>query len=120
MSTDDQHRRASRQLRLRIGRLRRRIDRRVRRLERQGRRLVPWRTYVRRYPTHALAAALGVGLAASAGLSGGLSRRLGFHLARRAVNRTFHYLFRELEAIWADATPRRPETEPSGDDDGEG
>ena len=119
MSTLDQQRRARRRLRLRIGRLRRRIDRRVRRLEREGHRLVSWRTYVGRYPAQALAAALGLGVAASAGLSGGLSRRLGFYLARRAVDRTVDRLGKELEAIWAESTPDGDATERSGGADGQ-
>lgn len=119
MSTDDEQRRARRRLRLRIGRLRRRIDRRVRRLEREGHRLVSWRTYVRRFPAQALAAAVGLGLVASAGLSGGLSRRLGFHLARRAVDRTVDRVWKELEGIWAESTPDRAATGRSGGADGE-
>jgi hypothetical protein len=118
MSTYHDQRRAKRQLRLRIGRLRRRIDRRVRRLQREGHRLVSWRTYVRRYPAQALAAAVGLGLAASAGLSGRLAQRLGFHLARRAVDRAVNRAWKELGAIWAESTPDRAATEPSGGTDG--
>ena len=118
MTTSLDDRRAKRELRLRIGRLRRRIDRRVRRLEREGHRLVSWRTYVRRYPAQAMAAAVGVGLAASAGLSGGFTRGLGSLLARRAVDRTLDRIWKEWEAILAESTPDPAPTERNGGADG--
>jgi hypothetical protein len=104
-------RRAKRELRLQIARARRRIDRRVWAMEREGRRLTSWRTYVRRYPTQALAAALGLGLAASAGLSPGWPRWLGARLTRRALDRAIAKAWHELEAIWAESTPDRPAAE---------
>lgn len=60
--------RTRRDLRLRIGRLRRRIDGRIHATRRKAQRLASWRTYVKRYPGSAVTAALGVGLALSAGL----------------------------------------------------
>ena len=73
---------------------------------------------MRRYPAQALAAAVGAGLAASAGLSGGFARRLGLYLGRRAVDRTMHQICKELKAIWAESTPDRAATEQSGGADG--
>ena len=58
----------NRRLRLRIGRLRRRIDGRLHSMQREGRRLVSWKTYVRNYPGSTVMAALGAGLALSAGV----------------------------------------------------
>jgi ElaB/YqjD/DUF883 family membrane-anchored ribosome-binding protein len=110
--------RARRELRLRIARQRRRIDRRVRGLEREGRRLASWRTYVRRYPAQALAAAAGLGLIVSAGLGRGWPRLVGAQLTRRAVVRLVARLWREVEAIWAASRPAPPSAEPSGVDDG--
>ena len=118
MTVETNHRRAKRELRLRIGRLRRRIDRRVRSLEREGLRLVSWRTYVRQYPAQAVLAAMGLGLAASAGLSGGWSRLLGVHLTRRAVDRAVARVWVELEQIWAESKPGPPPGEQSGAEDG--
>ena len=62
-------------LRLEIAVQRRQIDRQVRATQRQGQQLLSWRTYARRYPVWMLAAGLGAGLAAAAGLGRrGLSR----------------------------------------------
>jgi hypothetical protein len=105
MTTDIDHRRERRALRLRVARLRRRIDRRTRSLEREGRRLVSWQTYVRRFPASALLAAFGIGLAASAGPRAGWSRMLGLQLARRAGDKAVGGLIRELKAIWDESNP---------------
>jgi hypothetical protein len=97
-----------RQLRQRIGRLRRRIGNRLRSSALAARRLTNWRTYVKRYPAAAIAAALGAGLA----LSGGLSRRrrlpqrLGARLMRHAGQAVVRLLKQELARLWADSTPR--------------
>jgi hypothetical protein len=107
-----------RDLRLRIGRLRRRIDGRIRSAGREARRLVSWRTYVRSYPGYAVTAALGVGLAASAGLSAGrLWRWLGLRLLRRAAAGAAGRFWQELRQVWAESTPRSGQTEGSGADD---
>jgi hypothetical protein len=96
--------RTKRDLRLRIGRLRRQIDGRIRTTERQARRLVSWRTYVRSYPGYAVTAAVGIGLAASAGLSArGMSRWLGLRLLRRAARGASRRFWQELKQIWADS-----------------
>lgn len=112
------HRRRKRELRLEIGRLRRRIDRRVRSLEREGLRLVSWRTYVERYPGYAVAAAFGIGLAASAGSGGGWSRLLGLRLARRALDKAACGVWQELKGIWAESKPGRPTGDRSGAENG--
>jgi hypothetical protein len=115
---DVESERRKRDLRLRIGRLRRRIDGRVRNAERQARRLASWRTYVRSYPGHAVAAALGLGRAASAGLSGRwISRRLGLRLVRRAADGLASRCWQELQQIWADSAPRQRVPDASGADD---
>ncbi|OHB66032.1 MAG: hypothetical protein A2V70_16765 [Planctomycetes bacterium RBG_13_63_9] len=112
-----QEERTKRDLRLRIGRLRRRIDSRLRASDRQARRLLSWRSYVRHWPGHSMVAALGVGLALSAGLSARrLSRWLGFRLIRRATDRATRELWRELERIWADSTPAKPAQNHGADD----
>jgi hypothetical protein len=118
MTADLDLQRAKRRLRIRIARLRRRIDRRVRSVRDEGRRLVSWRTYVRRYPAQAVLAAMGLGLAASAGVSRRGLRLLGFHLVRRAVGKAFDRLGRELAASWAESKPRGPESDSSGAKDG--
>jgi hypothetical protein len=98
--------RRKRALRLQIGRLRRRIDGRVRSSTAGARRLVSWRTYVRSYPGPAVLAALGTGLALSAGLSTRrLSRWLGLRLVRRAADQAGRLLWRELKQVWNDSTP---------------
>ena len=104
---DAEQERRKRDLRLRIGRLRRRIDGAIRSAESEARRLVSWRTYVRRFPGYAVTAALGVGLAAYAGLSTGrLSRWLGLRLLRRAAEGAGGRFSEELRQIWADSDPR--------------
>ena len=71
---------------LRIGRSRRRIDRRLRATKDHARELLSWRTYVVRYPGWALAAALGVGMAASSALRPArIARWLASALLRRAL-----------------------------------
>jgi hypothetical protein len=104
-----------RDLRLRIGRLRRQIDGRVRATERQARRLVSWRTYIRSYPGYALTAAVGIGLAASAGLSPrAMSRWLGLRLLRRGARGATRRFWQELKQIWAESAPGRAEAEATG------
>lgn len=71
-----------RALRLRIGRSRRRIDGRLRATRSRARQLLSWKTYVERYPAWALAAAVGVGLAAAAGVR---PRRVARWLGRSLV-----------------------------------
>jgi len=114
MSIDIDRRRVKRALRQRIERLRRRIDRRVRSLEREGLRLVSWRTYVVRYPAQAVLAALGLGLAASAGLGGGWPRLLGRHLTRRALDKAISGMWDEFKQIWAESVPDRPAADEGG------
>jgi hypothetical protein len=114
MTTQIDPQRARRDLRLRIGRLRRRIDRRIRALEREGRRLASWRTYVRRYPAHAVLAAMGLGLAVSAGPRGGWGRQVGMHLLRRMGKRGGDRIWSELERIWRESKPEGPPPEPGG------
>lgn len=115
---DAEQERRKRDLRLRIGRLRRRIDGGIRSAESEARRLVSWRTYVRRFPGYAVTAALGVGLAASAGLSTGqLSRWLGLRLLRRAAEGAGGRFSEELRQIWADSAPGSTPAESTGADD---
>jgi hypothetical protein len=110
---DPQPEQRKRDLRLKIGRLRRRIDRHVRGSERELRRLASWQTYVRRFPGHAIVAAMGVGLALSSGLRPAqLARWISLGLARRVVDRTLRQIGDELHRIWADSTPGN--TVPSG------
>jgi hypothetical protein len=118
MTADADHQRAKRELRLRIGRLRRRIDGRIRSVGREGRRLASWRAYVRRYPAHAVLAALGLGLTASGGLKGGWSRLLGAVVFRRTIYRVVDRVWRELEAICNESKPKRPTAEASGAEHG--
>ena len=115
---DVEQERRKRDLRLRIGRLRRRVDDRIRSTGRQARRLVSWRTYVRSHPGYAVTAALGVGLAASAGLSASrLSRWLGLRLLRRATEGAAGRFWQELGQIWADSVPKPGAAETTGTDD---
>ena len=115
---DAERERRKRDLRLRIGRLRRRIDGRVHGTGREARRLVSWRAYVRSYPGYALTAALGLGLAASAGLSAGrLSRWLGLSLLRRAAQGAGGEFWQELRRIWAESAPGSTPAESTGADD---
>jgi hypothetical protein len=115
---DEEPERTERELRLRIGRLRRRIDRRIRRAGREAERLVSWRTYVRSYPGYAVTAALGVGLAASAGLSPRrLWRWLGLKLLRRSAEGVFGRFWQELRQVWADSAPRSGQAQAGGADD---
>jgi hypothetical protein len=93
-----------RALRLRIGRSRRRLDGRLRASRNRVGQLVSWRTYVVRYPVWAMAAALGAGMAASAGLKPArLSRSLGLSLVRRALGKVQQEVWAELRRIWTDA-----------------
>jgi len=95
-----------RDLRLRIGRSRRRLDGRLRPSRDRIGQVLSWRTYVVHYPAWALAAALGAGMAASAGLRPGrMSQRLGLSLVRRAFGGFQQHLWAELRRIWNDSTP---------------
>ena len=106
MIVDAQQEQIKRQLRRRIGRLRRRIDNRIRGSSREARRLTSWRTYVKHYPASAIMAALGVGLALSAGLSARrLSRWLGLRLLRQGWDTASGLLRQEIEQLWADSSP---------------
>ena len=97
-----------RELRLRIGRSRRRLDRRLRGTRDHAKQLLSWRTYVVRYPAWALAAALGTGLAASAGLKPSrLSRWLGLALVRQGLGGIQQRLWADLQRIWTDSTPKK-------------
>jgi hypothetical protein len=105
---DDEPLRRKRELRLRIGRLRRKIDSRLRATEDSARRLLSWRTYVVRYPAWSLAAAMGAGLAASAGFKRGrVSRWLGLALVRRAMGGFQQNVWAELRRTWTQSTPDR-------------
>ena len=100
--------RRKRDLRLRIARSRRRIDGRLRATRNSAKQLVSWQTYVVRYPAWALAAALGVGMAVSAGLRPGrMSRWLGLSLVRHAFGGFQQQFWAELRRIWTDTTPDR-------------
>jgi hypothetical protein len=102
----DQRLRRKRELRLQIGRSRRRIDRRFRAAEDRAGALLSWRTYVVRYPGWALAAALGLGMAASAGLHPTrVSHWLGMSLVRRALGGLQHQFWTDLQQLWTDSTP---------------
>ena len=106
--TDDELQYRKRELRLRIGRSRRRINGRLRGIQDRTRQLVSWRTYVVRYPAWSVAAALGAGMAVSAGLrSGRISRWLGLALIRRASGGFQRQLWAELRRVWTDSTPER-------------
>jgi len=105
---DPEIQRAKRELRRRIARSRRRIDGRLRAVGSGARRLTSWQAYVKAYPGSAITAALGTGLALSAGLSGrSILRRMGMRLAGRAADRAGRRCWEELEQIWADSAPDR-------------
>jgi hypothetical protein len=100
--------RHKRNLRLRIGRSRRQLSGRLRASRDGIGQLLSWRTYVVRYPGWALAAALGAGMAASAGFRPGrMSQRLGLSLVRRAFGGFQQRLGAELRRVWDDSTPDR-------------
>jgi hypothetical protein len=90
-----------RRLRAELARLRRRIDADVASARGEVAGLVSWRKYVTRFPLASLAAALGVGLIASAGMS---PRRWSRWLGRRAVAAAMAgvqaRLVAELRALW--------------------
>ncbi len=93
-----------RELHLRIGRSRRKIDRRLRATKDHARQLLSWRTYVVRYPGWALAAALGVGMAASSALRPArIAGWLGSALLHRALGGFKQQLWSELRRIWRDS-----------------
>jgi hypothetical protein len=105
---DDELLRRKRELRLRIGRSRRKIDGRLRATEDSARRLLSWRTYVVRYPVWSLAAALGAGVAASAGFRPSrMSRWLGLSLVRHALGGFQQNVWAELRRTWTQSTPDR-------------
>ena len=119
-TVDPKQERSKRELRLRIGRLRRRIEGRCRSCSREAERLLSWRTYVRGYPGYAVMAAVGAGLAASAGLSTRrLGRWLGLRLLRRAIDNAARRFWRELGQVWAESTPQSNAAETPGADDGQ-
>lgn len=93
---------AKRRLRSQTARLRRHVGDRLVAIERETSRLTSWRTYVRRFPLAAVAAAFGVGLAASAGIS---RTRWSAWLARQmvasAAGAVRTALGSELAALWA-------------------
>jgi hypothetical protein len=60
---------AKRELRAQSARLRRRVNADIHGMMREQTRLRSWRTWVRRFPLPAIAAAFGVGLAASMGIA---------------------------------------------------
>ncbi len=92
---------AKRRLRAESARLRRRIDADVASARGEAAGLVSWRKYVARFRLATLAAALGVGLIASAGMS---PRRWSRWLGRRAVAAAMASvqagLFAELRTLW--------------------
>jgi hypothetical protein len=103
MSNSDLQQR-KRDLRLRIGRMRRRINNRLNATRREGRRLLSWREYVVRYPSYAILAAFGVGLAASGGFKlkrGRLLRFFGLQIMRQTAGHAGQHLWREIQRIWA-------------------
>ena len=121
---DAEQARVKRQLRLKIGRLRRRINSHIRGSQRQGRLLLSWRTYIKRYPAGMLAAAFGVGMAASAGLKGPrLLRSICSLLVRRGTGAVTQGVRDELRKLWEESTPRknsnRRNHEATGADDGQ-
>ena len=118
-TVDPDTQRAKRELRLRIGRLRRRLDRRVRAAQRETGRLTSWKTYVRRWPGHAVLAALGLGMSASATLGGGRwARLLGMRLVRRVGDQAGNRVWDELRGVWQESAPRRDRSRGEGGGDG--
>jgi hypothetical protein len=95
-----------RRLRTESARLRRRIDTDLTGLRGEAAGLVSWRTYVRRFPVSMLAAAFGLGLIASAGLS---PRRWSRWLGRGALTVALAGLragvFTELLTLWNEGRP---------------
>ena len=115
---DLQQQQQRRELRLRIGRLRRRIDGRIRAAGHHAQQLVSWRDCVKRYPGYAVAAAFGIGLAASAGLKLGRIRRwLTARLLQNTVEQIGRQLYNELKQLWTDSTPGTKPAKNTGADD---
>jgi len=107
-SKEDDLQGRKRELRLRIGRSRRRVDRRLRGTRDRAKELLSWRTYVVRYPVWALAAALGTGWAASAGLKPSVwSRWLGLALVRHGLGGIQRRLWADIQRIWTDSMPEK-------------
>jgi len=104
---------AKRRLRARSARLRRRIDRRVTILRHERTRLAAWQTYVRRFPLGAMAAALGLGMTFSAGLSPRrLPRWLGTSLVGAAISAMRQGVWRDVMKLWENAESRGVEPGP--------
>jgi hypothetical protein len=105
---DAQEEQTKRELRLQIGRMRRQIGARLRGAGKQTRRIQSWRTYVEDYPGSTLLAALGVGLALSAGLrAGSLTRWVGLRLIRGGLHTAAGAFWRELQQLWAASTQNK-------------
>lgn len=91
-----------RELRMHIGRMRRRINNRLHATQREGQRLLSWREYVTRYPSYAMLAAFGVGLAASGGFRRGrLLRRLGLQVLRQTTEYAGRHFWVEIQRMWS-------------------
>jgi hypothetical protein len=104
---------ANSELRMRIGRLRRRIDGRARAVQSGTRRMLSWKTLVRRYPGYAVMAAVGAGLAVSAGLRRGRWLRwIGGLAMRQSAGKIAEQLRQELVRFWAELI-ETPSAEPS-------
>ena len=91
-----------------VGRLRRRINGHIQGSRREGQRLLSWRTYAKRYPAGMLAAAFGVGMAASAGLKGPkLLRSICAMLIRGGTGAVGRGVKDELARFWEESSPHR-------------
>ena len=76
-----------------------------------------WRTYAARYPGNLILAALGAGLAFSAGLSGRrLLRWIGTGMFRKAGRHLGRSVWREIRQVWTESAPCDPSADKSGDD----
>jgi len=105
-TTDDETRREKRRLRTEIARSRRRLVADAASMQREGRRLVSWRTYAARFPVAALGIAFVGGLAVSTGLMRHATpRRWVARLMRPTFAIVGRGLWRELHAVWRDASP---------------
>ncbi len=68
--------------------------------------MVSWRRYVRLAPGGAALAALGVGLALSAGFGAKrLARWIGWRLIRGGLGQLGRQVLREAKQLWADSSP---------------
>jgi hypothetical protein len=103
---DIEHEAAKRRLRSESARLRRRIDTGLANVRGETKKLVSWSTWVRRFPVASLAAAFGVGLVLSAGLSPRRwSRWLGRHTVAAALAALRTGAYSELLALWNESRP---------------